>query len=68
MSRTAEFEQGRDTAILSLDPYYNTVPETRGISRTKSTYENGGGTGRSREDVERLATFRAQQAKGQSHE
>lgn len=42
---------------------YNNVPELRGISRTKSTYETGGGTGIGREDNAKLAAFRANQAK-----
>jgi hypothetical protein len=45
---------------------YNNVPETRGVSRTKSTYEQGGGTGTGREDDAKLAAFRAQQAKGKT--
>lgn len=42
--------------VSSASPYYNDVPETRGISRTKSTYGDAG-TGREREDAERLAAY-----------
>jgi hypothetical protein len=42
----------------ALSPVYNDIPETQGISRGKSTYEEGGGTGRSRADEERLATWK----------
>jgi hypothetical protein len=41
---------------------YNNVPELRGISRRKSTYEEGGGLGLAREDDAKLKAFRAQQA------
>lgn len=39
---------------------YNNVPELRGVSRRKSTFQTGGGLGVSREDDAKLAAFKAQ--------
>jgi hypothetical protein len=49
------------TGVRAQSKVYNDVPETRGISRGKSTYESGGGTGRSAADRARLDAFRRQQ-------
>lgn len=50
---------GGGGSVASRSSVYNDIPETRGTSRTKSTYESGGGTGRNAEDQARLASFRA---------
>ena len=39
---------------------YNDIPETRGTSRTRGTYDAG--TGRDRDDAARLAAFQASQS------
>lgn len=46
--------------VQAIDPYYNTVPESRGIARTKGTYN--GPTGRDDADAAKLAAFLAQKA------
>jgi hypothetical protein len=46
--------------VKANSPYYNDVPETRGIARNKGTYD--GPTARDDSDAAKLAAFKAQKA------
>jgi hypothetical protein len=41
--------------VLANSPYYNDIPETRGICRNKGTYN--GATAQDTEDAAKLAAF-----------